>query len=149
MAATGDTALLLAGTYRDSDLARGHPLTELLADLRREPGVERIALEGLEDDDILELLEAVAGHEMDEAGQALAGELRRETDGNPFFVAEILRHLVETGAIAQGEDGRWVLTRPLAELGLPESVREVVGQRVDRLRRRGARDAVRGGGDRP
>ena len=41
-------ALLMIGTYRESDLSRGHPLTEVLADLQREQGVERIALEGLE-----------------------------------------------------------------------------------------------------
>ena len=37
---------LVVGTYRDSDLAREHPLTALLADLHREQGVERIKLTG-------------------------------------------------------------------------------------------------------
>ena len=38
----------------------------------------------------------------------LAHAIYRETDGNPFFVSEVLRNLVETGAIYQDADGRWV-----------------------------------------
>src|SRR5204863_371169 len=44
-----------------------------------------------------------------------------------------LRHLSESGAIYQDTDGRWTLRRSMAELGLPQSVREVVGRRVERL----------------
>lgn len=125
--------MLVIGTYRDSDITSGHPLSELLADLRREDGVERLSLTGLEQDDVVQLTEAAAGHDMDEMGRALAQEVARETDGNPFFVAEILRHLVESGAITRQESGRWALSGSLADLGLPESVREVIGRRVGRL----------------
>ncbi|HKP90145.1 MAG TPA: AAA family ATPase [Thermoleophilaceae bacterium] len=125
--------VLTLGTYRDSDLTRGHPLSDLLADLRREEGIERIALGGLEQPDVVVLMEASAGHELDEAGRALAHEILRETDGNPFFVSEMLRHLVESGALYQREDGRWVLRESLSDLGLPQSVREVIGRRVERL----------------
>ena len=127
--------LLVVGAYRDSDLTREHPLTEFLAELRREHGVERIALKGLAQPDVVALMEASAGHEMEATGQALAHEIVAETDGNPFFVAEILRHLTETGALYTNEEGRWALRGPLSELGLPQSVREVIGRRVERLGR--------------
>ena len=55
-----------------------------------------------------------------------------ETDGNPFFAEEVVAHLVETGAIFQ-RDGAWTTDRALAELGLPEGVRDVVGRRLSRL----------------
>ena len=133
LVATLDRAeVLVVGTYRDSDLTATHPLTEGLAALRREPAVERIALVGLDDNGVVALLEGLAGHEMADEGIELAHAVRRETDGNPFFTAEVLRHLVETDAIRQ-EDGRWVATVELSSIGLPESVREVVGQRVRRL----------------
>lgn len=125
--------VLLLATYRASDITRRHPLSDALADLRRVDGVERIDLTGLEQEDVIELMQAAAGHELDDDGVALAGEIVRETDGNPFFVAEILRHLNESGAIALGEDGRWHLVGSLEELGLPESVREVVGRRIEGL----------------
>ena len=133
VAASGEWPLLVLGTYRDSDLSRDHPLTATLADLRREEGVERIALEGLSVEEIAGLMAAAAGHEMDERGLALAAEIAGETDGNPFFSAEMLRHLSESGTIVQGADGRWQLTAELSALGLPQSVREVVGRRVERL----------------
>ena len=125
--------MLIVGTYRDSDLAREHPLTALLADLHREQGVQRLKLTGLEAEDVLALMEAVAGQDMDEEGRELAREITRETAGNPFFAGELLRHLTESGAIVQEDGGRWRLVGEVSDLGLPQSVREVVGRRVERL----------------
>jgi len=125
-------AVMVVGTYRDSELPHNHPLTALLAALHREQGVERIKLTGLDSQDVVALMEAAAGHELDEGGRALAGEITRETAGNPFFAGEVLRHLTESRALVQ-DDGRWRLTGDLADLGLPQSVREVIGQRVERL----------------
>ncbi len=90
-------ALLVIVTYRDSDLTKDHPLTGVLADLRRSEGVERIRLSGLGPDEVAELVAAAAGHELDADGLALAGGLSTETGGNPFFVGEILRNLIESG----------------------------------------------------
>ncbi len=130
---------LIIGTYRDSDLHRGHPLSGVLADLHREQGVERLALAGLGQAEIAEIMERAGGHELDEAGIALSHELYRETDGNPFFTGEILRHLIESGTIYQREDGRYTVRGQLSDRGrlsglaLPQSVREVLGRRVERL----------------
>jgi class 3 adenylate cyclase len=125
--------LLIAGAYRDVELTETHPLSDALAALRRETGVERITLRGLQDADTVALLESAAGHELDDAGVGLAHALYRETDGNPFFTLEVLRHLIESGVLVQATDGRWSAGTDLADVGLPESVREVIGQRVRRL----------------
>jgi class 3 adenylate cyclase len=125
--------VMVVGTYRDSDLSRDHPLTALLADLHREQGGERIKLTGLQAEDVVALMESAAGHEMDEDGRALAQEITRETAGNPFFAGELLRHLAESGVTVQEDGGRWHLVGDVAQLGLPQSVREVVGRRVERL----------------
>jgi class 3 adenylate cyclase len=132
--------ILIVGTYRDSDLSRDHPLTALLADLHREQGVRRLRLQGLQVEDLLALMEAIAGHEL-EGGRELAKEITRETAGNPFFAGELLRHLTESGAIVRQENGRWRLVGEVADLGLPQSVREVIGRRVERLGS-GARTAL-------
>ena len=79
------------------------------------------------------MLAAAAGHDLDDDGVGLAHSLRRETDGNPFFTGELLRHLGESGGIVLNDEGRWVLAGELDELGLPSSVRDVVGRRVERL----------------
>jgi class 3 adenylate cyclase len=124
--------LLVVVTYRDSDIGRGNPVSEFLADLRRESGVERIALSGLDTPAVAAFIEAAAGHRLDDEEQELPRVVWRETDGNPFFVAEVLRHLSESGAIEQ-RDGRWTLSAAVHELGIPEGVRDVVGRRLSRL----------------
>ena len=130
---TTSTRLLVAGTYRDTELSVAHPLTDALATLRRESAVAVIPLSGLDDTGVISFVESMAGHTLDDAGIALAHSVYRETDGNPFFVAEVLRHLVETGTIVQDAEGHWVAAQPGAEIALPDSVRQVVGVRVGRL----------------
>jgi hypothetical protein len=122
--------LLIVGTYRDTDLARTHPLAEALGALRREAEYERVHLRGLEPEAVRKLLSAVAEHELPEAVSAAIAE---ETEGNPFFIREILRHLIEEGKVYPGPDGRWTSDLPVRELGIPEGVREVIGRRLSRL----------------
>ena len=125
--------LLVVGTYRDTDIGRGHPLTELLADLRRGGGAERVPVTGLDAPGVAAFLEAAAGHGLDEEGEDLARAVWTETEGNPFFVAEVLRHLSESGVVER-RGGRWeVAAGTLEELGIPEGVRDVVGRRLSRL----------------
>jgi class 3 adenylate cyclase len=126
-------ALEVIANYRDSDLGKDHPLTRVLADLRSVAGVQRVALHGLGVDEVAQIMSAVAGHELDREGLELAGEIARETDGNPFFVGEILRGLSESGVTVFDEAaGRWHVDRSVG-VALPESVREVVERRVERL----------------
>jgi tetratricopeptide (TPR) repeat protein len=124
--------LLVLGTYRDTDLDRAHPLGEVLADLRREPSVARLALTGLDVEGIVALLASASGERMDVRATDLAQLLWAETEGNPFFVQEVLRSLVESGRLVQ-RDGVWTTDLEITELGIPEGVREVVGRRLSRL----------------
>ena len=124
--------LLVVATYRDSEVGRGHPLAQLLADLRRVEGVERFPLTGLDQAGVAAFIEAAAGHALAEGDEGLTRAVWTETEGNPFFVAEVMRHLAETGGVEQ-RDGRWVMTAPVDQLGIPEGVRDVVGRRLSRL----------------
>ena len=132
---TGDAGprVLVLGTFRAADVAASHPLADLLTALHREVAADRLDLGGLDDTEIVRLMEAAAGHTLDAEGLALAHALSRETSGNPFFANEILRHLSETGVIYQTEDGRWIADVDFREAGaLPASVRDVVSRRVAR-----------------
>ena len=105
----------------------------MLADLRRDHSADRIVLRGLDKESVTALVRATAGHDLDQDATTLAGALHDETDGNPFFIGEVLRHLTETGAVYQSE-GRWTSDLgTIGQLGLPESVREVIGRRLSRL----------------
>jgi len=122
--------MLVVATYRDTELHRENSFAEFLADLPRLDGAERLAVSGIDAVDVAAYLEAAAGHDLDAAGVALADEVWRETQGNCFFVTEVLRHLVESGAIEE-RDGRWSTTS--RAVPIPEEVRDVVARRLARL----------------
>ena len=113
--------VLIIGTYRDNEVSRKSPLLSTLGELSRESGIERVRLSGLPEDDIAEL-----------AGQMLGAPLPRsaveainhQTDGNPLFVIELVKVLIEESAD--------VGVAPIA-VRIPDGVRETVGRRLSRL----------------
>jgi class 3 adenylate cyclase len=122
--------LLLLGAYRDVELDRQHPLADALGALRRETNYERILLRGLATDQVGELISTLAEQEVP---QGLVDAISRETEGNPFFIREVLLHLIDTGAIYRKE-GIWTSdATSIEELGIPEGVRQVIGRRLSRL----------------
>ncbi|MGH9281005.1 MAG: ATP-binding protein, partial [Acidimicrobiales bacterium] len=126
--ATGraDSRIMIVGTFRDEEVDRGHPLAAFLADARRIAGVERIVLRGLDVPDIAAVVaERGGGRAGAAATKGLAAWLRAHTEGNPFFVTELISHLVESGAVDDPP--------ALATLRLPHSIREVVGRRLSAL----------------
>jgi class 3 adenylate cyclase len=126
-------AVLVLGTFRDTELSNSHPLLNTLAALQRQVKVTRLELTGLSHTAVVALMEAMAGYALDEAGVSLAQAVHRETDGNPFFASEVLRHLWETGAIYPDSTGRWEAVDKIEDVGLPVSVKEVIGARIGRL----------------
>ncbi len=123
--------VLIVGAHRESQQLEG-PLVELLGALRRDVGVIRIPMSGVAQQHAVAIMEATAGQEPDEAGAELASLLHRETGGNPFYLTEMLRHLLETGVITEAPDGRCT-AGDITAAGLPDSIREVVRARLSRL----------------
>ncbi len=125
----GDAPIMFIGAYRDVEVDRVHPLAEALAALRREPRFHRIRLGGLPEEQIAGFLPSGDGI----APEGLAAAVSAGTEGNPFFVREVVRNLIEEGKLLRDGD-RWtcVLTNS-TDLGLPEGVREVVSRRLSRL----------------
>ncbi len=121
--------VLVVGVYRDVELDRQHPLSDALATLKREAGYERVVLRGLGSDEVGELLEALASQEVP---QQLGEAIHQETDGNPFFIREVILHLVEEGKLYR-DQGRWRTDFRIEDLGIPEGVRQVIGRRLSRL----------------
>ena len=66
-----------------------------------------------------------------EVGRELLAFLYRHTEGNPLFIAQLLRTLVEEGALWQA-DGRWQWT-PVSELRLPIGLSPLIARRLSRL----------------
>ena len=118
------TGPLVVGSYRQSEVGQGHPLLAAVADLTR--GQHRwLLLGGLGQRDVASFVALVAGAE---PSAELAAEVYRQTDGNPFFVTEVVRLLASQGRLDPAARGAAVL-----EGGLPEGVRAVVAERLGRL----------------
>ena len=120
-------ALMLLGAFRDVEVDWRHPLVDVLADLRREDDVDKLVLEGLDDDETASL---VAQRIEPEATPGFVRRLRSETAGNPFFMGETLRSLVESQPI---EGGGSVTEQALDEMGVPEGVNDVILRRLGHL----------------
>ncbi len=125
----GEACLLIVGAYREDELEAGHPLPEALADLGREADCERIVLGGLTEAEVACCLARGAGWEVP---AALVRLIHAQTEGNPFYVRELFRHVLEEGKLSS-----WAAdSAPDAadeELGVPPGVRHVVARRVARL----------------
>jgi class 3 adenylate cyclase len=129
---TAYDSLYIVGTYRPNDLDRDHPLMTLVGDACRDGSATRIELSGLTAEGVTDLLRRAAGHDLDDAALGLADALFAETGGNPFFIGEIVRHLVERGALIV-RDGRWTSDLTIDQIGLPETVRDAIHRRVAHL----------------
>jgi DNA-binding CsgD family transcriptional regulator/tetratricopeptide (TPR) repeat protein len=124
--------LLLLATFRDTEADLPGELSETLADLRRSDDVVRMRLSGLSGAEVSDLVSRAAGSDPEPEQRELATTIHDLTGGNAFLVCELWRALIETG-IVEVAGGQVRVTRPLTELGTPESVREVVSQRLSRL----------------
>jgi tetratricopeptide (TPR) repeat protein len=122
--------LLIVGTYRDMEVDRSHPLSAALAELRRVSTYGRVLLRGLNADEVQRMLESIT---RESVPWGLAEAVHRQTEGNPLFVQEVVRYLVEEGLITRKE-GRWRPTKdtPL-EMSIPEGLRDVIGKRLSLL----------------
>jgi DNA-binding SARP family transcriptional activator len=130
--------VLVLGTYRMTELDPVGPLAQLLADVQRDARAPAVRINGLDTGAIADLLEAAAGHPLAHQASEFVDALRTATAGNPFFVRELLADLVESGAIDRDGE-RWTADLAAAALGVPEGVRQVIGQRVARLSERARR----------
>ena len=120
--------LLVIGTVRQGEPTPPE-LAALLVDLRREGRLEQIDVADLSESAVREFVSALLGVE---APAGLAAAIHRRTGGNPFYGLELVRHLLEAGAVALADNE--VLVAPaMEEAGLPEGVRAVIERRASKL----------------
>ncbi|KPL19251.1 MAG: hypothetical protein AMJ93_13210, partial [Anaerolineae bacterium SM23_84] len=123
----GPGQTLVVATRRSGEVRADGALAALLADLRRTDQLVQIELGPLSQEETLELAAHVAGRPLD---PALAEPLRQGSEGNPFFVVEMVR-----AGLPQGTQGADEHTRAMAHtrLPLPPKVRMVIQARLDQL----------------
>jgi len=122
-------AQLIVCTYRDTDLDATRPFAKTLETMLRQKQATRISLRRLPVSGVEAMLGAMSGQK---PPPSLARVVFAETEGNPFFVEEVFRHLSEEGKLFD-ETGKWLPGLRVDQLQVPEGVRLVLGRRLDRL----------------
>lgn len=121
--------MLMIGTYRDVDLEVGRPCAKMLESLLRRKLCTRILLRRLPVAGVEEMLSALGAQP---PPPTLTRVVFEGTEGNPFFVEEVFRHLAEEGKLFD-ENGTFRPGLRGEQLHVPEGVRLVLGRRLERL----------------
>ena len=117
--------LLIAGAYRREDVSADHSLHKTIAELSHSRTMTTVDLHGLSRDDVGTL---AAGIARSDVAAGFVDVLHRQTDGNPLFIEELVRHVTHSGS----PDGRSGTILP-SELEVPEGLREVMSRRLQGL----------------
>jgi tetratricopeptide (TPR) repeat protein len=121
--------ILLIGTYRDTELAVSRPLARVMEDLLRQHLALDIALSRLLEADVAKMLQKLNDQE---PPASLVKMIFGQTEGNPFFVGEILKHLVHQEKLFD-QKRQWRTDLSIDEADVPRSVRLVLGHRIQRV----------------
>jgi DNA-binding CsgD family transcriptional regulator len=120
-AAAADSRLLVVGLYRGRETFRYAELPDALHAIMRERATSLVGLGVLAPAEVAELASNALGHRPDEA---LLRVVQQRAEGNPLFVLELLRLLAASGTVGAPQ---------VDSLRLPDTIREVIGRRLDRL----------------
>lgn len=113
--------LLVIGSYRDAEARRDPEVGALLGALGRDG--KRMPLRGLSEEHVAEVIRRAGSSSPD---ASLARAIHQVTEGNPFFVDEVVRLLRADGRL----EGSF---SPGESLGIPDAVRDAIGQRLASL----------------
>ena len=121
--------VLILGGYREIELDRTHPLAAALVEWNRARLVTRIQLGRLTKADCGQLLASMFGQE--EVSPEFTEAIFRETEGNPFFIEEVVKALIDAGQIYR-ENLEWQRGE-IDDLAIPQSIKDAIGRRLNRL----------------
>jgi hypothetical protein len=132
--------LLIVGTYRSTEIDRWHSLSKLITDLRHRGNLQDLELDGLEHDEVLDLITRASRQQQVESstlGESqidlaeFSQRLRNQTRGNPFFLLQLLEHA--TDADRRFAAGRELVSWPAGPV--PSTIGDVIAERLARLPR--------------
>lgn len=121
--------VMLLGTYRSDEMHRKHPLLPLVQGWRRTQLVDAVELKALGPPEVGAMMCAI--FDLDSVSDEFRDLIHERSEGNPFVVEEMLKLALERGDVYRTDAG-WE-RRDLAELRLPDSVRDTILMRLDRL----------------
>ncbi len=123
--------ILFAGTFRNNEIDRAHPLSRLMAGFEGDRRYTVIEIGTLERQSHKDFLLSILGH--GQLGDELEARVFEASDGNPFFAREILRSLLDSETVARDEQGVWQLQSDAEGLAIPTTIQQTIERRVEKL----------------
>jgi serine/threonine protein kinase/tetratricopeptide (TPR) repeat protein len=121
--------MMILAAYREVELDRSHPLANALVEWNRERLATRVSIGRFTKDETCTLLCSL--FEIQSVSDEFVDAIHRETEGNPFFIEEVVKALIGNGQIYRVED-HWE-REEITNLSIPQSVKEAIGRRLNRL----------------
>jgi class 3 adenylate cyclase len=121
--------ILVVGTYRGDEMHRKHPLLPIVQSWRRSSMATIVELDPLPADSVARIVRAI--FDIEDVSDDTRDFLHQRSEGNPFVLEEVLKAALDRGDIFRDERG-WT-RKSLSDIRLPESVRNTILMRVERL----------------
>src|SRR5258708_6568584 len=121
--------VVIMGTYRGGNSENNPALVRTLEELIR-MGIRPLKLRGLSKDATAQMLRGLSQRQA--VPESLVSLIFEESQGYPFFVEEVYRHLIEEGKVFDAA-GQFRTDVEIDEIDVPESVRLIIGRRLERL----------------
>jgi len=125
--------VLLLGAYRPEDLQEFegvHPLIEIMQRMRLERLYHQIELQRLKYEHVQELVKAIL--QVSDISPTFMKRLYLETEGNPFFIEEVCKSLIEEGIVKPGGYA-WDVGIDWEKIPIPNTIKDVISRRIARL----------------
>ena len=129
-----ESSLLLVGTYRQEALSNkaelaNHPFIDFVQILKIENLSQNVELKRLDQEQSSFLIKYVLG--IDDA--LLTKRIHKETSGNPFFILETLRFLINKKLLKK-EGNKWKLAKEIIEVNIPPKIHDLISRRTNILK---------------
>lgn len=129
-----NSRVMICGAYRPEDIesskGESHPLSKTLRRMRPEKLFYEIMLDRFDEGSTALMIESMLKKQ--DIPEAFTRKLYEESEGNPFFIEEVVRSLVNEGLI-DVKDYSWKLKFDPSRIHIPGTIRDVIGRRIDRL----------------
>jgi AAA ATPase domain len=121
--------VVIIGTYRGEYSENNPALVRTLEELIR-MGIRPLKLSGLSKDATAQMLRRLSQRQT--VPESLVSLIFEESQGYPFFIEEVYRHLIEEGKVFDAA-GQFRTGVEIDEIDVPENVRLIIGRRLERL----------------
>ncbi|UCG70686.1 MAG: tetratricopeptide repeat protein [Thermoplasmata archaeon] len=129
-----NSRVMICGAYRPEDIenirSETYPLSKILRRMRPEKLFSEIRLDRFNEKSTTSMIESLLKKE--DIPDAFVRRLYNESEGNPFFIEEVVKSLINEGLIDL-EDYAWKMKFDPSKINLPGTSRDVIGRRIDRL----------------